>query len=45
MGKDNVVISSCSHDYGGGCMLKLHLSNGKVVRIETDDGEEPQFRA
>jgi len=26
-------------------MLKVHVHEGKIVRIETDDGEEPQLRA
>ena len=26
-------------------MLKVHVHDGKIVRIETDDGEEPQLRA
>lgn len=26
-------------------MLRVHVQDGKVVRIETDDGEEPQLRA
>ena len=45
MGKTETIITSCSHDCGGRCVLKVHLQDGKVVRIETDDGEEPQLRA
>ena len=26
-------------------MLKVHVHEGKIIRIETDDGEEPQLRA
>lgn len=26
-------------------MLKVHVHEGKIVRMETDDGEEPQLRA
>jgi len=39
------VLTSCSHDCGGRCVLKVHVSEGKIVRIETDSGEEPQLRA
>ncbi len=26
-------------------MLKAHVKDGKIIRLETDDGEEPQLRA
>jgi len=45
MGKTEIIVTSCSHDCGGRCMLKVHVHEGKIVRIETDDGEEPQLRA
>lgn len=45
MGKTETIVTSCSHDCGGRCMLKVHVHEGKIVRIETDDGEEPQLRA
>ncbi|MBI4295217.1 MAG: molybdopterin-dependent oxidoreductase [Chloroflexi bacterium] len=42
---ERVVLTSCSHDCGGACVLKVHVKEGRIVRIETDDGEEPQLRA
>ncbi len=45
MGETETIITSCGHDCGGRCVLKVHVSEGRVVRIETDDGEEPQLRA
>lgn len=39
-----VMAAHCSH-CGGTCLLKLHVEDGVITRIETDDGEEPQYRA
>ncbi len=39
------VITSCPHDCGGRCVLRVQVENGIVKRIETDNGEEPQLRA
>ena len=46
-----VVRAACpGHNCGGRCVLKLHIREGKVIRIETDDrpGDtlaDPQLRA
>ena len=40
-----IVNTGCCHDCGGRCPLKVHVKNGKIIRIETDNGEEPQLRA
>lgn len=45
MERTEIVFTSCSHDCGGRCLLKVHVQDGRIVRIETDDGEEPQLRA
>jgi anaerobic dimethyl sulfoxide reductase subunit A len=46
---DEIVIISvgggCCADCGGKCLVKGHVKNGVVIRVETDDGEEPQLRA
>jgi len=39
-----VVYSAHSSHCGGQCLFKLHIKDGIVTRIETDDGEEPQYR-
>lgn len=44
-GNEKVVITSCSHDCGGSCILLVHVKDGVITRIEADDGEEPQLRA
>jgi anaerobic dimethyl sulfoxide reductase subunit A len=40
-----VHLTSCPHDCGGRCVLKAHVHNAVIRRIETDDGPEPQLRA
>ncbi len=45
MANTRTVLTSCSHDCGGRCVLKVHVEDGKIVRIESDEGEEPQLRA
>lgn len=42
---ERIVRTACNSHCGGACMLKVHVKDGVVTRIETDDGEEPQFRA
>ena len=40
-----IVNTGCCHDCGGRCVLKAHVKNGKIIRFETDNGEDPQIRA
>lgn len=40
-----IINSLCNSHCGGQCLLKIHVRHGKVMRIETDDGVEPQLRA
>jgi anaerobic dimethyl sulfoxide reductase subunit A len=42
---EKVVMTTCSSHCGGTCLLKLHVKDGAITRIETDDGEAPQYRA
>ena len=42
---EDVIYSTHSSHCGGACLLKVHVRDGVVTRIETDDGEDPQFRA
>ncbi len=43
--QEKTVMSGCSQDCGGRCVLKYHVKDGVIVSIETDDAEEPQLRA
>ena len=43
--EEKILISSCANDCGGKCVLKVHVKDGVIRRITTDDGEEPQIRA
>jgi anaerobic dimethyl sulfoxide reductase subunit A len=42
---EKIINTGCCHDCGGRCVLKAHIKNGKITRIETDNGKEPQLRA
>ena len=41
----NIIKTGCCHDCGGRCVLRAHVKDSKIIRIETDNGEEPQLRA
>ena len=43
--EEREIITSCPHDCGGRCVLRVHVKEGIITRIETDNGEEPQLRA
>jgi len=44
--EEKVISTSCLHNCGGGrCLLKVHVKDGKIVHIETDNGADPQLRA
>jgi len=42
---EHTVITSCPHDCGGRCVLRVHVADGVITRITTDNGSEPQLRA
>lgn len=43
--EEKVITTTCNSHCGGSCILKVHVKNSIITRIETDDGEEPQLRA
>ena len=43
--REEIVSTVCSTHCGGICLLKVHVADGTITRIETDDGREPQLRA
>ncbi|MBI2869306.1 MAG: molybdopterin-dependent oxidoreductase [Chloroflexi bacterium] len=42
---EKVVLTCCTQDCGGKCPLKVYVKGGRITRVETHDGEEPQLRA
>ncbi|MEE8399560.1 MAG: molybdopterin-dependent oxidoreductase [Desulfobacterales bacterium] len=40
-----IVPTGCSNHCGGACLLRVHVKDGKITRIETDNGDQPQIRA
>lgn len=45
MAEEKVIRTTCASHCGGTCPLRVHVRDGVITKIETDDGEEPQFRA
>ena len=43
--EEQIVTTTCNMHCGGQCLLKVHVKDGVITRIETDDTEEPQYRA
>lgn len=43
--REEIINTTCASHCGGSCVLKVHVRNGVITRIDTDDGDEPQLRA
>jgi anaerobic dimethyl sulfoxide reductase subunit A len=42
---EEIVTTTCSYDCGARCLLKVHVSQGKILRIRTDDRRGPGLKA
>jgi anaerobic dimethyl sulfoxide reductase subunit A len=42
---DKEITTTCSFDCGGRCILKVHVSDGKIVKISTDSRPGPGLKA
>ena len=40
-----IVTTACSWDCGSRCLLKVHVSGGRITRIETDERPMPSLKA
>lgn len=43
--EEEVISTICNSHCGGSCVIKIHVRDGRITRLETDDGEDPQLRA
>ena len=43
--RSRVVTTSCDYDCGGRCLLKVHVKEGAITRIDTEEGPMPGLKA
>src|SRR5512136_2953379 len=43
--EEQIITTACSWDCGARCLLKVHVSGGKITRIETDERPMPSLKA
>jgi anaerobic dimethyl sulfoxide reductase subunit A len=42
---DKIITTTCSFDCGGRCLLKVHVTDGRITRIATDNQPGPGLKA
>jgi anaerobic dimethyl sulfoxide reductase subunit A len=40
-----IITTTCSYDCGSRCLLKVHVSDGRIIRIGTDTKKGPGLKA
>lgn len=38
--EERIITTSCSHNCGGRCILRVHVNNGRVTKVSTDNCDE-----